>query len=330
MALEGRPVRALCLLSGSLDSQLAVRVLQAQGIRVAVVTFTSPLFDAGAARRAAAQLGAEYLAADFTAGLLRVLSGWRPRGAEPEPPCVACRTAMVEQAGRLLAQEGFDFISTGEVLNQRVPSQDGESLERIAQQSGYYGFVLRPLSAGLLPPTEVEERGWVERGRLLSLEGRARRAQIELAGQYGIEEYPSPAATCRLAEPSLAARVADLQEHGGVHGSKELHLLRLGRHFRIGRSTKLVVGRNEEENMELEGLAELYDLVLKPENMPGPTGLLPFTATPDEIRLAAAVCARYADLDGAPAVSVRVRSSREMCRVDVAPASAEAIEKLRI
>jgi hypothetical protein len=205
-----------------------------------------------------------------------------------------------------------------------------ETLERLAERSGSHGYILRPLSAALLPETNVESRGWVAREKLLGMKGRGRKAQIRMAQELGIEGYPPPGTVCRLTEACFSERVADLQRHEGLRGLKNLHLLRLGRHFRLGEGTKLVVGRNEQENIEIEGVAELYDLLMKVEHAPGPTGLLPFTASPDEVQLAAAICARYGDSNGRRPIMIRIRSSRGSRQVEVAPADDQVVEKHRI
>ncbi len=54
-----KPARALALMSGGLDSQLAVCVLKEQGIHVEGICFESPFFGADRARRAARQAGVE-------------------------------------------------------------------------------------------------------------------------------------------------------------------------------------------------------------------------------------------------------------------------------
>lgn len=322
--------RALCLLSGSLESQLAVRVLQAQGLRVTALALRCALFDPIWPQRAAARLGVDLLTADFTLPMLRVLDGWRPRDRQAAPPCVACRTAMVAEAGRVLVEEGFDFLATGEVLDPEAPAGDAPSLERIARESGYEGYLVRPLSAQRLPPTEAEERGEVDRDRLWGLEGRAWREGEDWVARYELAAPPPPEALCALREARVAARVADSHAHGGLHGARELRLLRTGRHFRLGRSAKLVVGRNEAESFELEGMAELYDLLIQVEDRRGPTGLLPFTATAEEIRLAAAICARYAEQEGSPRASVRVRAPGRMERMEVAPMDPELAARYEI
>jgi hypothetical protein len=122
----------------------------------------------------------------------------------------------------------------------------------------------------------------------------------------------------------------ELKEHEGLDGTRSINLLRFGRHFRLADNIKIVVGRNEGDNAFLEGNAELYDLILKVEQVPGPTGLLPLTAQEEHVRLGAAICARYSDCPAGEPATIRIRSSRGVRRVDVVPADREEIDKLRI
>jgi hypothetical protein len=52
-----------------------------------------------------------------------------------------------------------------------------------------------------------------------------------------------------------------------------MELLTLGRHFRIGPATKIVLGRNELENLMLEGHAQAGYTCLRPK-FAGPAALL--------------------------------------------------------
>jgi len=323
-------IRALCLLSGGLDSQLAVCVLRDQGIEVHGVVFTSPFFTVAPARRAAAQLGIPLHEVNFLGDIVELLNGPKHGFGKCMNPCIDCHARMLTRAGEMMREYGFHFLCTGEVLNERPMSQNRQSLDVVANESGYSQFVVRPLSAKLLPPTLAEREGWVDRERLLALQGRGRKPQFQLAEQYGLKEYPSPAGGCRLTEPNFCRRLEDLKAHEGLRGERSLVLLRYGRHFRLGEKTKLIVGRHEKDNAVIEGTAELYDLVLKMEDIPGPTGLLPITARPEEIELAARICARYSDCDAGETVAVRVRSARETRRLQVTPIESESIESWRL
>ncbi len=323
-------IRALSLLSGGLDSQLAICVLKEQGLDVHAITFDSPFFSSHSARLAAEQLGVPFHVKDFTADIVSLLRD-PPHGFGSQMnPCTDCHALMIRRAGEMMEAGNFHFISTGEVLNQRPMSQRFESMNIVAQESGYKGFLVRPLCAGLLPETEPERRGWVDRNKLLSIQGRTREAQLRLAERYGLKDTPSPAGGCRLTDPNFVRRLRELSEHEGLSGARSLVLLRYGRHFRFGDNIKLILGRNEDDNLFLEGVAELYDLVLKPETVHGPTGLLHFTAREEQIALAASVCARYSDSPSGSKTVVRVRSARGVRRIEALPAAESEVERLRI
>jgi len=327
---DNEPIRALCLLSGGLDSQLAVCVLRDQGIVVHGVFFESPFFDTRTARTAGDALGIPLHVVDFTADIVSILNAPHFGFGSCMNPCLDCHARMLARAGELLDEQGFHFLATGEVLNERPMSQTRRGLDVVASHSGRQDLIVRPLSAGLLPETEPERRGWVDRSRLLRLQGRGRKNQMRLAEQYGLKNYPSPAGGCRLTEPNFSRRLKDLKEHEGLNGVRSIELLRVGRHFRISDNVKAVVGRNEADNAAIEGLAELYDLLLTTEGMPGPTVLLPMTADRDAVSLGAAICARYADCPGGEQVNVRIRSSREVRHVSVKPAVEEEVARFRI
>jgi len=109
-----------------------------------------------------------------------------------------------------MEKEGFDFVATGEVVGQRPMSQTRQSLETIDRQSGLAGKILRPLSAKLLPPTEAEIKGLVDRDKLYDLSGRSRKGQLALAKIFGIENIPQPGGGCILTDPEYARRLKEL------------------------------------------------------------------------------------------------------------------------
>lgn len=325
-----RHIRVLSLLSGGLDSQLAVCVLREQGIEVHGVVFESPFFGADAARVAADRFGIILHAIDFSKEIISLLDEPKHGFGSCMNPCIDCHAMMLRRAGEMLEEKRCHFISTGEVLNQRPLSQNMQSLMEVAKESGYEDYIVRPLSARLLPETKVERDGLVDREKLLALQGRSRREQFSLAAKYGLHDFPTPAGGCRLTEPNFCRRLKDLKDHEGLGGVRSLMLLRFGRHFRLADKLKIIIGRNEKDNIIIEGLVELYDFVLKVENFSSPTCLLPFTATQEQVKQAAAMCARYSDCPRDVSVNVKVRSSLGVTRVKVMPARDEEIEKLRI
>ena len=229
-------------------------------------------------------------------------------------PCIDCHARMIRRAGALLPELGFDFLATGEVLNQRPMSQNGRALRIVATDCGCADMLVRPLCAQRLPPSEPERRGLVDRSRLLALQGRSRKAQMELARQYGIREYPSPAGGCKLTEPGFCRKLRDLMDHEGPVERRLLLLLRTGRHLRLPGGAKCVVGRDRTDNETLVGAALPDDTRIWPLTVPGPTLLLPGNPSPSDVDLACGVCASYADhcADGAPVpVGVARRGTTE-------------------
>ena len=322
--------RALGLFSGGLDSQLAVCVLRRLGIHSETVFFESPFADSYRARRAAADLGVFLHVVDFTRDIVGLIENPKHGFGSCLNPCIDCHALMIQRTADMMREMKFDFVFTGEVLDQRPMSQRRQALDTVARESGENDAVLRPLSALKLPPTQPERTGLVDRSRLLDIEGRGRRRQFEMAEEFGLHDYPAPAGGCRLTEPNYCRRLLDLKKHEGLFGAHALDLQRVGRHFRLSPDLKAIVGRNENDNAALEGDAELYDLILKTEDVPGPTALLPFTASESQIRLAAAICARYSDGRQGDDITVKVRSARETRRVKVKAAPRDLVDSFMI
>jgi len=299
--------RGLCLLSGGLDSQLAVCVLREQGLYVEAVVFESPFFKIGAAMRAATRLKVFLHVVPFTEDILSLVKH-PPHGfGGALNPCIDCHARMILRAGELMREKGFDFVATGEVLNQRPMSQNRQSLGMVERDAALGGRLLRPLSALLLEPTVPEQEGVVDRTRLLGLNGRSRKPQMELAAKYGIYEYPSPAGGCLLTEKGFCRKVADLQGHEGLDDERLVRLLLYGRHFRLPGGTKCVAGRDARDNAALAQARRDGDVLLHTVNVPGPTVLLPKGVVGEgDLARAAGLCAGYGDHGGRKEVSVRI------------------------
>ena len=325
-----KSVRALMLLSGGLDSQLAACLLREQGVDVHAVVFTSPFFDGTPALEAARRLDLPVEEVDFTSRMLHVLETC-PVFDEPSAEiCIACHREMLKCAGEHMEELGCQFLATGEVLNQRLPTQSSETLNDVDRYADQVGWVVRPLSARALRETIPEQKGWVNRANLLELEGAGRKEQVGKAAHFKIQDYSEPTNPCRLTDPSFAVRLRDLRAHEGLEGRRSISLLRLGRHFRLGPVTKLIVARNETENLELQGQAELYELLLQPVDRTGPVGMVPIIATDDQIKTAASVCATYSHPPDGDRIVIRVRSSRGTRQIEVFPADQKQIDLLRI
>ena len=265
--------KGFSLMSGGLDSQLAVRVLQRAGAEVEGVCFVTPFFSPKAAEQAAAALGIPLNVVDFTDDEIALIEN-PPHGfGGAMNPCIDCHATMIRRAGEMMLARGFDFVATGEVMGQRPMSQNKQSLGIVAKSSGLEGRLVRPLSALLLEPTLPETEGKLDRTRLLDLQGRGRERQIQLAAEFGIVNYPSPAGGCKLTEEGYGRKLKDLLEHEGLRTRRLVELLAVGRHFRLPDGTGLIVGRDCNDNAVLKAESARGTLIAS-EGLPGPTALL--------------------------------------------------------
>lgn len=285
-------MKALALLSGGLDSMLAAKVIQDQGVEVVGIVFKSPFFGVANAREAAKKLKIELIEFDISSEIINVLKSPTHGYGKYLNPCIDCHALMLKKASEVMKEIGASFLVTGEVLGERPKSQNRQALKIVEEHSGYAGFVLRPLSAKLLEPTEPEKKGWVMRENLLALSGRSRQAQFKLAESFGIKNYPTPAGGCLLTNPQFTERLKLLWKWRGELLVDEISLLKLGRHFWFENSW-LIVGRNEEENALLLNFRKREDFLIKGISAPGPLGLLRGEASEKELKEAALLVVRY-------------------------------------
>jgi len=329
--------KVVALLSGGLDSQLAVRMMQEQGFDVSAVAIKTPFcdFDCGRGcgfeiRERADDLGVNlktvYLGDEYIEMLKNPKYG---RGAGFNP-CVDCRSMMFDAAKKHMEEIGAEFIISGEVLGQRPMSQHGRALHTIERESGLKGKILRPLSGGLLPPTDAEKGGLIKREDLGTVRGRTRRAQLEMAREYGIEDPPNAGGGCLLTDPSFGLRAKDLFEHVETPTINDIDLLKVGRQFRFDESSKLVVGRDQNENMVIRSLSLPEDILLEAEDHMGPTAIIRGRVAGENLRLAASITLRYSDAPNGSEATVAVDRNGEKSRISVRPAEEASYLSLRI
>ncbi len=320
-------VRGISLFSGGLDSMLAVCVLRDQGIEMEGLVFSSPFFSPKAAIKAAQHLGIKLHVLDFTETILKLVRN-PPHGfGGAMNPCIDCHANMIAAAGVFMREHGYDFVSTGEVLNQRPMSQNRRSLETVAAASGLEGYLLRPLSAQLLEATIPEQDGRVDRSRLCAIQGRNRQPQMELVKRFNITEYPSPAGGCLLTEKGFCRKLKDLFDHTeGIPAVADVELMKYPRQFRLPEGGRIIVGRNREDNRRLKGLVDQGKTILHTVNIPGPTAAVIASISPADLELAARIIANYGDKGVLTDIVVRVISPTERYEITVAPLAREVFE----
>ena len=270
---------ALALVSGGLDSTLAVRVLLEQGVPLKALHFVSA-FSPGkssagglAARRTMERLGVDLIVKDAMEDMLRFVPEPRFGWGKHLNPCLDCRAHHLSVAKTMLEDGGASYVVTGEVLGQRPMSQHRDAMARVERAAGLDGLILRPLSALNLEASIPEQRGWVDRAGLLGISGRSRSEQNVLVKKWGLSGFNAPAGGCLLTDPEVAARLRDLFAHVPGYTHRDLVLLTIGRHFRLSPSLRVVLGRTREENEKLLALAVPGDTVFMPEDFRGPTAL---------------------------------------------------------
>lgn len=337
-SIISKMMKAIGLLSGGLDSTLAIKLILEQGIGIEALNFLTIFCNCTSGQRtclssksAADQLGIKLKVLEVSQEYLEVVKNPRHGYGRNLNPCIDCRIFMLKKAGLYMRESGASFLVTGEVLGERPMSQRLEAMRIIERDSGLEGLILRPLSAKLFPPTVPEKEGWVNREKLLAIQGRSRKPQIKLAEELGIHDYPCPAGGCLLTDNKFSGRLKDLMRYTPDFSLKDARLLKLGRHFRFTPESKLVVGRNEKENASLTSLAEESDLYFTPaEEVNGPTGLGRGIFRQDEILLASQIIARYSDRNGHEAVRVIYRNKNDSRCLTAAPISEERLVFLRI
>ena len=343
-----KKIKALGLLSGGLDSTVATKLLQKQGIEVVGVNFSTGFCVSDHQRairkkshsekklrhealRAGADLDVPVEIVDISKKYFNdvVLNPKYGYGAGMNP-CLDCRIYMLKKAKRMMNKVGAQFVFTGEVLGQRPMSQYRRALDIIAKESGLDDRLLRPLSALKLPKTLPEKMGWLDRKSLRGIQGRSRLAQIKLANTLGVVDFPQPAGgCCYLPDPNFATKLRDLLKHQKRISKKDLILLKLGRHFRISPNIKIIVGRDEAENAFLERFKRGRGLMMV-INTEGPTALIQGGILDPEKELLAKIVARYADQPETGKVEILFTKGRKKETLIVDPLKPEEIEKFRI
>ena len=338
--------KAVALISGGLDSLLAVKVMQEQGIYVEGINFYTGFCVEGhthAIRKkdqqkpkrnnalwSAEQLGIKLHIIDIIEEYKDIVFNPKYGYGANLNPCLDCKIFMVKKAKEWMQANEFDFIITGEVVGQRPKSQRKDTMPVVQHDSGINDLLLRPLCAKNLPPTLPETEGWVERDKLYDFSGRNRKPQIALAKKFGFEDFAQPAGgCCFLTDEKYSVKLSDLWKSRGekTYEIDDIMLLKVGRHIRPADHFKIIIAREEGEAKYLQGYKKQYDS-LKTTSHSGPLALIDGTLTDDEVVLAARIVARYSKGRTDPEVELDFQTkSGEVTPIKVAPLPAEEIRQ---
>lgn len=330
--------KAVALISGGLDSLLAVRVMQEQGIYVEGINFFTGFCVEGhthAIRKkdrskpkrnnalwCAEQLGIKLHILDIIEEYKQVLLNPRYGYGANLNPCLDCKIFMVTKAKEWMEAHDFDFIISGEVIGQRPMSQRKDTMPVVQRDSGVSDRLLRPLCARNLPETLPEREGWVKREELYDFSGRTRKPQMALAKKFGFEDYAQPAGgCCFLTDKQYAVKLSDLWNSRGnrEYELDDIMLLKVGRHIRPAPNYKLIIAREEGEGKFLQGYKRRYPQ-LRVTSHGGPLTLIDGELSADDLQLAARIVARYSQGKKEPVVEMEyIDSSGHVRPMKVAP-----------
>ena len=274
--------QVVALFSQGLDSILAIKIIQLQGLKVQAIKFITPFFGydiKGREPEFCDQVKNSY-AIDLS--IIDLTNDYLPMLAAPQHgygknfnPCLDCKIMMLSQARTLAETWQAASIVTGEVVGQRPFSQRRDTMRRIEKLSLTEGLLLRPLSAKLLAPTKAEELGIIDREQLFDFSGRGRKPQIALAEKLKITNYPTPAGGCLLTDPGFAKRVKTLYQETTIPTANDLNLLKFGRFYPLEKTSNfIIVGRNHEDNQQLLKTADSNCFILRLAEMAGPIAIL--------------------------------------------------------
>lgn len=299
-----KKIKALALFSGGLDSALAIKVVQEQGVEVIALNFVSHFFGGKnqKAENMAKQLGIKLEYIDFKKRHILVVENPVYGRGKNMNPCIDCHSLMFKIAGELLEEYEASFVISGEVLGQRPMSQNSQALEKVKKLSGMEDLVLRPLSAKLLPPSKAEVEGWVDREKLLDINGRSRQRQMELMDFYGLVEYPSPGGGCLLTDPGYSSRLKILEDDELLKEDNSwlFKLIKEARFFRFSQGRYLFVGRNKESNDKIDEFKKEKKLnfFINSNEVPGPHIISNTILNDKEIDFAKKLFSRYSKAKG--------------------------------
>ncbi|MDC3292406.1 tRNA (5-methylaminomethyl-2-thiouridylate)-methyltransferase [Nitrosopumilus sp.] len=313
---EEKKKKVVALLSGGLDSQLAIKMMQEQGFDVSAVAIKTPFCDFDCGRGCGFEIRER--ADDLDVNLKTVYLGDEYIEMLKHPkhgigagfnPCIDCRSMMFDAAKKHMEEIGAEFIISGEVLGQRPMSQHAPALRTIENESDLVGKIVRPLSAALLPETDPEKDGLIKRENLGMIRGRTRRGQLDMAKKYGIENPPNAGGGCLLTEPHFGIKAKDLFSHTKNPTINDIDLLKIGRHFRLDEETKFIVGRNKDENEMIKAISLPGDILLEAKDFVGPVSILRGSNTKQHLKFASSITLRYSDAPNNEQAIVSIRDN---------------------
>ncbi len=294
--------RCIALFSGGLDSMIAIKLMTLQDIEVIAINinigFGSKTDISELMRKRAQMAGAKFAVIDVRDNYIKnILFDPKFGYGKNFNPCIDCHGFMFKIAMKLLDKYDASFLVTGEVVGQRPMSQRNDAMNSVSKLAGDdEGLILRPLCAKVMKPTKPEIEGWVERERLLGINGRGRDMQLSLAKEYGWEDFEKPGGGCLLTDINFTKKMKDFVKYDKLD-VEDIDVLKNGRQLRLEDGAKLIIGRNQEENERIEKIKSKKYIFIKAKDIPGPSSLISANASQNEINLALKAVLAFAKTD---------------------------------
>lgn len=272
--------KAIGLVSGGLDSLLALQIVKEQGFEVIGVFVLTPFFSGFGEKtiknleKSSKEIGFKFIVIETGEDYIKMLKNPEFGYGKNLNPCIDCHIYMIKKAKEIMEKENACFVFTGEILGQRGKSQTLWAMKKVEEKSSLNGKLLRPLTALNLPPTEIEKEGIIDRNKLLGIKGRERKIQLTLAELKGLKYYSSPAGGCLLTDSQFCKRLTDIFKYNHNAKLNDYFLLQVGRHFRITPETKLIISRDRREKEKILKFSDKNKIILSSEKNPDITGII--------------------------------------------------------
>ena len=326
--------KVIVMFSGGLDSVMAAHLLKEQGLCVTALHFVLPFYcgvgkSFSQAEKYAGDLGIPLRIEEEGNEFLEMIRSPKFGFGKNANPCVDCRIHRLKRAGQIMEEMGAVCLATGEVVGQRPMSQKMHSLRKVEKLSGLKGKLLRPLSAKLLEPTDVELSGIVDREKLFDISGRTRAVQLAYAAKHGLS-HSAPAGGCLLTNVETGVRFNDLAANNLQFSLVDFKLLAYGRHFRTSQKFRVIVSRDENENEVLEKLyqPEIYKIFLR--DTLGPLAIGIGEPDEDELRFGASAVMRFSKARNEDQAAVIVEKDGQQRVLNVKTVKDDELDKYRV
>lgn len=264
--------KAIGLISGGLDSILALQLIMEQGFEIIGIFVKTPfLANFGEKtivnlKNLSKEMNFKFIVIEAENDYIEMVKNPLFGYGKNLNPCIDCHIYMAKKAKEIMEKENALFVFTGEILGQRGKSQNLNALKLVEEKSSLKGRILRPLTALNLPPTNIEKEGVVKRDLLLGIKGKERKLQLYLAQLKNLKYFETPSGGCLLTDPIFCKKLKDLFENSEKIDLNDCYILQIGKHFRISPETKLIITRNIVETEKIKNFLNEKDFILFSEN----------------------------------------------------------------